>query len=103
MQDLPLPFADDGLDAANFIGALTYFETSDVLRELCRIVRRGGHIVLSQRDDLMRDGDFEHDLEDLEHDRVWRRVFGAEPTPYLPHHSAHGQDIRVQYFVYRVT
>lgn len=33
MQVFPLPFADDEFDAVNFIGALTYFETGEILRE----------------------------------------------------------------------
>ena len=53
LQDLPLPFVDGDFDAVTFIGALTYFETGEVLRELCRIVRGGGHIVFTQRDDII--------------------------------------------------
>jgi len=34
MQIFPFPFADDEFDAVNFIGALTYFETNEVLREM---------------------------------------------------------------------
>ena len=47
MQALPLPFDDGEFDAVNFIGALTYFETNEILRELCRVVRRDGHVVFS--------------------------------------------------------
>jgi SAM-dependent methyltransferase len=102
MQVLPLPFDDGGFGAVLFIGALTYFETSDILRELCRIVRPGGHVVFSQRDDIMRDRDYGDELDRLERDGVWTRVFGTEPMPYLPHHPEYGEAIRVQYFVYRV-
>jgi methyltransferase-like protein 27 len=102
MQDLPLPFDDDEFDAVSFIGALTYFETADILRELCRVVRTGGHVVFSQRDDLVRDRDFETTLRGLEEDGLWRRVFGTEPMPYLPRHPEYGEDIKVQYFVYEV-
>jgi predicted TPR repeat methyltransferase len=102
MQALPLPFEDDVFDAVNFIGALTYFETADILRELCRVVRSGGYVVFSQRDDLMRDRDYGAELQALEDDGVWRRVFGTEPMPYLPRHPEYGTDIRVQYFVYQV-
>lgn len=102
MQDLPLPFDDDEFDAVNFIGALTYFESADILRELCRVVRRGGHVVFSQREDLMRDRDYGTTLRGLEEDGLWRRVFGTEPMPYLPRHPEYGDDIKVQYFVYEV-
>jgi len=102
MQVFPLPFDDGAFDAVNFIGALTYFETSDILRELCRLVRTGGHVVFSQRDDIMRDQHYGDELARLEADGLWTRVFGTEPMPYLPGHPKYGADIEVQYFVYRV-
>lgn len=102
MQTFPLPFDDGEFDAINFIGALTYFETDQILRELCRIVRRGGHVVFSQRDDIMRDESYGERLEAMEGDGLWRRSFGTEPMPYLPEHPDYGDDIKVQYFVYEV-
>ena len=102
MQVFPLPFDDGEFDAVNFIGALTYFETSDILRELCRLVRTGGHVVFSQRDDIMRDQNYGDELARIEADGLWTRVFGTEPMPYLPGHPEYGADIEVQYFVYRV-
>jgi len=102
MQALPLPFDDDEFDAVNFIGALTYFETTEILRELCRIVRAGGHVVFSHRDDIMRDRNDGERFDELEHDGIWTRVFGTEPMPYLPNHPDYGDRIGVQYFVYEV-
>ena len=102
MQAFPLPIEDDQYDAVNFIGALTYFETNEILRELCRVVRSGGHVVFSQRDDIMRDQNYGELLAELERDGTWKRTFGTEPMPYLPNHPDYGTDIRVQYFVYEV-
>jgi predicted TPR repeat methyltransferase len=102
MQSFPLPFEDDEFEAVNFIGALTYFETDEILRELCRIVRSGGHVVFSQRDDIMRDRDYGEKLRTLEVDGLWKRTFGTEPMPYLPNHPEYGTAIKVQYFVYEV-
>lgn len=102
MQHFPLPFEDDEYDAVNFIGALTYFETNEILRELCRIVGSGGHVVFSQRDDIMRNNNYDRKLDELEADGLWARVFGTEPMPYLPNHPEYGDDIKVQYFVYEV-
>ena len=102
MQQFPFPFSDGQYDAVMFIGALTYFETNEVLRELCRIVRSGGHVVFSQRDDIMRDRSYGTQLDALEREGVWQRVFGTEPMPYLPNHPEYGTSIRVQYFVYEV-
>ena len=102
MQTFPLPFEDGEFDAVNFIGALTYFVTNEILRELCRIVRIGGHVVFSQRDDIMRDQNYGEQLAELERDGLWKRVFGTEPMPYLPHHPEYGSHIKVRYFVYEV-
>ena len=102
MQTFPLPFEDDEYDAVAFIGALTYFETTEILRELCRIVRSGGCVVFSQRDDIMRRQQYGQKLDELERDGVWKRLFGTEPMPYLPHHPEYGTRIKVQYFVYEV-
>lgn len=102
MQQFPFPMPDGEYDAVMFIGALTYFETNEVLRELCRVVRPGGHVVFSQRDDIMRDRDYGEQLDALEREGVWRRVFGTEPMPYLPQHPEYGTAIKVQYFVYEV-
>ena len=102
MQVFPLPFEDGEFDAVNFVGALTYFETNEILRELCRIVRSGGYVVFSQRDDIMRDQDYGVRLQELELDGLWERTFGTEPMPYLPHHPEYGNTIKVQYFVYKV-
>lgn len=102
MQVFPLPFDDDEFDAICFIGALTYFETPEILRQLCRIVRSGGHIVFSQRDDIMRDQYYGEKLDELVREGRWSRTFGTEPMPYLPHHPRYGTQIKVQYFVYEV-
>jgi predicted TPR repeat methyltransferase len=102
MQEFPLPFADGEFDAVTMIGALTYFETNEILRELCRIVRPGGVVLFTQRADLMRDLDYGAQLAELERDGLWERAFGTEPLPYLPHHPEYGADVEVQYFVYRV-
>ncbi len=100
MQVFPLPIADGEYDAVNFIGALTYFETDEILRELARVVRSGGRVVFTQRDDIMRDQDYGAKLARLERDGVWRRVFGTEPMPYLPNHPDYGDAIKIHYFVY---
>lgn len=102
MQTFPLPFADGEFDAVNFIGALTYFETNEILRELCRVVRAGGQVVFSQRADLMSEENYGEKLDELVNDGLWTRMFGTEPMPYLPHHPEYGSDIEVQYFVYQV-
>lgn len=102
MQAIPLPIDDHTFDTVNFIGALTYFETNDILKELCRIVKPEGYVVFSQRDDLMRKWNYDTQLREIEEMGLWQRVFGTEPMPYLPNHPDYGTKIKVQYFVYQV-
>jgi predicted TPR repeat methyltransferase len=102
MQEVPLPIEENRYDAVTFVGALTYFKTNAVLKELCRIVRPRGCIVFSQRDDIMRDQNYEKQLHELEEIGLWKRIFGTEPMPYLPNHPEYGAKIKVQYFVYEV-
>ncbi len=102
MQVLPLPFDDEEFDAVEFIGALTYFETEEILVELCRITRPGGYVVFSQRDDIMQARDYAARLDRIEQDGTWHREFGTEPMPYLPGHPEYGTEIMVQYFVCEV-
>lgn len=103
MQILPLPFDDGQYDAVNFIGALTYFETTDILKDLCRIVRKDGYIVFTQRDDIMREQNYGELLDEIVEQVLWEKVYGSEPEQYLPNHPKYGSDIKVQYFVYKVT
>jgi len=102
MQEFPLPIEDGTYDSVNFIGALTYFETNEILKEFCRIVRPGGYIVFSQRDDIMRNRNYGEQLRELEEMGLWKRMFATEPMPYLPKHPEYGTKINVQYFVYEV-
>ena len=103
MQISPLPFEEGEFDAVNFIGALTYFETNEILKNLCRIVKTGGVVAFSQRDDIMREKNYEKNLAELETLGIWKRTFATEPMPYLPNHPKYGDKIKVQYFVYEVT
>ena len=103
MQDLPLPFEDDGVAGLLCVGVLTYLQdTEGILREFCRIVRADGAVVFTQRDDLFMERDCAAVLQRLEDERVWSRVFVSEPQPYLPDHEEYADSIKVIYGVFRV-
>ena len=94
MRKSPLAIEDNAHDAVNFIGAQTYFETNDILKERCRIVRPKAFIVFSRRDDIMRErNDAEH-IREMEERGFWRRVSGSGPMPYLPNHPEYGAKIQ---------
>ncbi len=98
----PMPFQDNEFDAVECIGVLTYIENTSLLDEFCRIVRPGGHVVFSQREDLYHQRGYEIKLREMEESALWKRKFISEPAPYLPENADYGEKIKVQYFVYEI-
>ncbi len=54
----PLPFSDNTFDAAICVGVLSYITGDILFRELCRVVRKGGILLLSHRTDLIVERSF---------------------------------------------
>ena len=85
LQELPLARPDDGYDALICIGVLTYVPDSDgVLREFARLVRPGGTVLVTQRDDLFAARDFGGVIERLRAAGIFAAATLTEPRPYLP-------------------
>ena len=98
----PLPFLSDTFDAAICVGVLSYISGGGLLRELCRVTRRGGAILLSHRTDLIAARSFGDLLRRLEADGLWAPLAQSSELPYLPGHPDFGEKIQVQYFVFSV-
>lgn len=98
----PLPFQDNEFDAVECIGVLTYIENTSLLHEFCRIVRPGGHVVFSQREDICHQRNYETELREMEESALWKQKFMSEPAPYLPKNADYAEKIKVQYFVYEI-
>lgn len=102
LQALPLPIADDSYDALLCVGVLTYVPDSDgVLREFARVVRPGGRILITQRDDLYRERDYDAVFKRLAD--VVGDVEVTEPMPYLPGNPDFADEINVIYAMMRAT
>lgn len=96
LQVTPLPVADDAFDAAACVGVLTYIEdAAGLLADLCRVVRPGGHILFTQRDDRWAEKKFDALITDLEKRGLWTPVTISEPLPYLPGNDDFADAIRV--------
>jgi predicted TPR repeat methyltransferase len=81
----PLPFEDDSVDALVCVGVMTYLpEVEAVWREFARVVRPGGLVVATQRDDLWDERSCRAVVDRLEGDGVWTPLEIAGPAPYLP-------------------
>ncbi len=80
-----LAVSDDGVDAVVCVGVMTYLpEVEAVWRELARVVRPGGLVVATQREDLWHTRGCQAVVERLQVDAVWKAVDITGPARYLP-------------------
>ncbi|MEE8302716.1 MAG: class I SAM-dependent methyltransferase [Candidatus Tectomicrobia bacterium] len=102
MQHLPLPFESNAFAGVVCVGVLTYLpDTGELMREFCRVVRPGGLVVFTQRNDLFRERDFPGVLQGLEDEGVWEKISVSEPKLYLPGNEEFSDKIKVIYSVFR--
>ena len=81
----PLPFEDDSVDALVCVGVMTYLpEVEAVWREFARVVRPGGLVVVTQREDLWDARTCQAVVDRLRHEGRWTPLEIAGPAPYLP-------------------
>jgi len=91
-----LPADNDAFDAAACVGVLTYIEdATDLLVDLCRVVRPGGYILFTQRDDRWAEKDFGTVIDSLQVRRLWKILNVSEAKPYLPKNKEFSDGIRV--------
>jgi predicted TPR repeat methyltransferase len=99
----PLQHADDSVDGIVCVGVLTYLpDVAAILGEFCRVVRPGGAIVLTQRDDIWRERRCNDVLHELEQHGRWTVVHLSPPASYLPGNVDFGNEILVRYLAARV-
>jgi predicted TPR repeat methyltransferase len=99
----PLGYPDRSLDGIVCVGVLTYVpDVAEVWGEMCRVVRAGGVIVCTQRDDLWRQRDCERALHALETAQRWTVFHLSTPQPYLPGNDEFGDHINVRFVGARV-
>ena len=81
----PLDVADDSVDALVCVGVMTYLPDVDaVWREFARVVRPGGLVVVTQREDLWQPRDCPGVVDRLAADGVWTPIDVSGPAAYLP-------------------
>ncbi len=100
----PLPFADDSFDALTCVGVMTYVPDVEACwREFCRVVRPGGVVVVTQRQDLWESRRCRAVVEALRADEIWQPVWISEAQPYLPDNDEFADRIGVHYVATIVT
>ncbi len=103
LQTTPLPPVGNAFDAAACVGVMTYIEDpAALLADLCRIVRPGGHILFTQRDDRWAEKGFDALVAGLAARRLWTPLTISEPKPYLPENEEFGDSIRAIHVLCRV-
>ena len=98
----PLASADDSFDALTCVGVMTYVpEVEACWREFCRVVRPGGVIVVTQREDLWEPRQCQSIVDRLHDDGTWEPLWVSEAEPYLPDNEDFGDEIGVYYVAAR--
>lgn len=98
LQRLPLDLPGDRYDALLCIGVLTYVpDSAGVLGEFARLVRPGGAIVITQREDIFAERDFGGCIDALRDAGVFTDVTLTDPRPYLPGNPDFGTETQVIY------
>lgn len=95
-----LDFGDDVFDALTCVGVMTYVpDVERCWREFARVVRTGGAVVVTQREDLWQERRCPEVIASLDADRVWTPVHVSGPEPYLPDNDDYANRIGVHYVV----
>lgn len=103
LQNLPLPFEDNSFDGIGCVGVLTYIEDiGGLMKDFCRIVGSGGHIVFTQRDDRWAEKEFDAHIARLKYADIWTPLHISEPKPYLPRNKDFADEIKVIHVLCRV-
>jgi predicted TPR repeat methyltransferase len=77
---------DDGsVDVVACVGVMTYLpDVEAVWREFARVVRPGGLVVVTQREDLWPSRECQAVVDRLQDEGVWTPLDITGPAPYLP-------------------
>ena len=99
----PLAFGDGSFDALTCVGVMTYVPDVEACwRQFSRVVRAGGVVVVTQRQDLWGPRRCQAVIERLQADGTWRPLWVSEAEPYLPDNDDFADQIGVHYVAARI-
>ena len=97
----PLPLDDASVDGILCIGVLTYLEEAAIFKEWLRVLRAGGVVVFTSRDDFWQSRGIAEMLNRLELEGRWEALHVSQPMPYLPGNPEFADKVKAIYAVYR--
>jgi predicted TPR repeat methyltransferase len=94
----PLEVPPGSVDVLVCAGVMTYLpEVEAVWREFARVVRSGGLVVVTQREDLWEARRCPDVMRRLEADGVWTPLDVTGPAPYMPEATGGLADVHAYY------
>ena len=99
-----LPVDHDSVDAVVCVGVMTYLpDVEAVWREFARVVRPGGLVVATQREDLWDARGCPSVVDRLEAEGAWTPLEVRGPAPYLPNGYGGTPEVGCYYLTTLVT
>ena len=100
----PLDIEDNAFDVLVCVGVMTYLpDVEAVWREFARVVRSGGLVVVTQREDLWEPRRCQEILDRLTTEGVWTPLEVSDPAPYLPEATGGLAELGGYYVTARIT
>lgn len=100
----PLSAADDSVDVLVCVGVMTYVPDVDAAwHEFARVVRPGGLVVVTQREDLWESRDCQGVIDLLSAEGVWTPLAVTGPESYLPGNTEGMGPVGVYYVTAQVS
>lgn len=97
-----LPFQSNEFDGIICTAVLTNIGDPGVLYEFWRLVKPGGHVIFTNREDIHYERKFNIALDKMESEGIIKQVYLSSPKPYLPGHDEYNDKIKVLYGVCQV-
>jgi len=100
----PLDVESDSVDVLVCAGVMTYLpDVEAAWREFARVVRPGGLVVVTQREDLWDPRKCQEVIDRLATDGVWTPLDISGPAPYLPQADGGLAGLGCYYLTARIT
>lgn len=90
LLDPPYGYDNKHFSAIACVGVFSLIkDPKPVLKEFCRIVKRGGYLLFTQRESFYTQYNYPLALEQLEQEGLLRRVSVSDPINYLPNRKGY--------------